>query len=326
MENNKEAFVKWVDLEINDEDIKETLEVQGFKCEKIIRLLNKEKIPTKTIKITFIDSTNRDLFVKIGLQIESMHFKAEPANHNNKPPQCYKCLKYGHIAKYCKSANQICSRCSGENHKYDTCPNSNQNPVCRNCKGQHIATSIECPQYKEYQQKIQKTIDQYSSSAKTTNSIQPSRNWNNNDDFPTLKTSDRTEETKIIEIITEKIMSIVEQATQRIFNNLNQRFEILTSRLCKKFNIDIEEILTEEEEEIQELRINKKQTFNQLQVSGKSTKNHQDINVETTSTPTNGIKRKYFSPNKSSDNTTSSTKDTRKQYDSNIEEFTNSTN
>ena len=48
MENNKEAFVKMVDLEIMDEDIKRTLDEQGFKYERITRLLNKEKIPIKT--------------------------------------------------------------------------------------------------------------------------------------------------------------------------------------------------------------------------------------------------------------------------------------
>ncbi|CAF2000809.1 unnamed protein product [Rotaria magnacalcarata] len=70
MENNKEAFVKMVDLEIMDEDIKSALEDQEFKYEKVTRLLNKEKILIKTIKITFVDSANRDLFVKLGLQID----------------------------------------------------------------------------------------------------------------------------------------------------------------------------------------------------------------------------------------------------------------
>jgi hypothetical protein len=204
MESNKEAFVKLVDLEILDDDIKHTLDEQGFKYERITRLLNKEKIPIKTIKITFIDSTNRDLVVKIGLQIDSMHFVAEAANHTNKPSQCYKCLKFGHIAKYCKADSQICSRCSGSNHQYDTCPNSNQNPICCNCKGQHIATSPDCLKYIEHQQKIQKTIDQYSSSLNTINSAQLGRNWNNNEDFPLLKTPDKTEELKIVQILTEK--------------------------------------------------------------------------------------------------------------------------
>ncbi|CAF1323168.1 unnamed protein product [Rotaria sordida] len=328
MENNKEAFVKMVDLEIRDEDIKGALDDQGFKYEKITRLLNKEKIPTKTIKITFIDSTNRDLFVKVGLQIDSMHFIAEAANHNNKPSQCYKCLKYGHIAKYCKSDIQICFRCGDTNHKYDTCPNSNQNPMCCNCKGQHIATSSECPKYKEYQQKLQRTIDQYTSTAKTINPVQQSRNWNNNDDFPTLKTPERSEEIKMIETITEQITLIVEQATQRLFKTLNQRFEILTNRLSKKFNIDIKEVFTEEEEEDdkQESRSNKKQTINQQQEIKKSTKKHQEENIESTSTSTNGIKRKYIAPNKSSGNPTNSTKVTRNQFDSNIEEYILSTN
>ncbi|CAF3281340.1 unnamed protein product [Rotaria sp. Silwood2] len=328
MENNKEAFVKMVDLEIMDEDIKGALDDQGLKYEKMTRLLNKEKIPTKTIKITLIDSTNRDLFVKVGLQIESMHFTAEAANHNNQPSQCYKCLKYGHIAKYCKSDTQICSRCGDTNHKYDTCPNINQNPICCNCKGQHIATSPECPKYKEYQQKLQRTIDQYTSAAKITNSKPLSSNWNNNDDFPTLRTPERFEEKQIIETITEKIMIIVEQATQRLFKTLNQRFEILANRLSKKFNVDIEEISTEEDDDKQEsrLRSNKKQTINQQQELKKSTKKHQEENIESTSTSTNTIKRKYIPPNNSSDNPTNSSKDTRNQLDSNIEDYILSTN
>lgn len=135
MENNKEAFVKRVDLEISEEDIKRTLDEQGFKYEKITRLTNKEKILLKTVKITFLDSYNRDLFVKLGLQIDSMYFNAEPANCNNKPSQCYKCFKYGHVAKYCRAENQFCSRCGGASHKFDNCPNSNQKPICCNCKG-----------------------------------------------------------------------------------------------------------------------------------------------------------------------------------------------
>lgn len=45
----------------------------------------------------------------------------------------------------------MCSRCAGANHKCDICLNSNQNPMCWNCRSQHIATSTKCPQDKEYQ-------------------------------------------------------------------------------------------------------------------------------------------------------------------------------
>jgi hypothetical protein len=243
MENNKEAFVKKIDLEISDDDIMQALDDQGFKYEKITRLTNKEKVLLKTVKITFLDSTNRDLFVKLGLQIDSMHFIVEPANHNNKPSQCYKCFKYGHVAKYCRADNQICSRCGSANHKYDHCPNSNQHPICCNCKGEHNTTSTDCPKFKEYQNKIQKTIDQYSSTTKQMRQTQTCPNWNNVDDFPALKNTDQIDQIPIIEIFTEKIMSVVEQATQRIFETLNQKFEILTNQLGKKFNIEIEELL-----------------------------------------------------------------------------------
>lgn len=85
MENNKELFVKIVDLEIIDEDIKGTFDDQDYKYEKNYSIVKEgENSKKQTIKITFIESTNRDLFVKVGT-ITS---------------QCYKCLKYAHIAKY----------------------------------------------------------------------------------------------------------------------------------------------------------------------------------------------------------------------------------
>ena len=70
LENNKEAFVKRVDLEITQEDMKNALQELGLKHENIYRLINKDKLPTKTVKITSTDPSNRDLCVKYGLQIE----------------------------------------------------------------------------------------------------------------------------------------------------------------------------------------------------------------------------------------------------------------
>jgi hypothetical protein len=49
-------------------------------------------------------------------------------------------------------------------------------------------------------------------------------------------------------------------------------------------------------------------------------KENQDENAESTSTPTNGIKRKYVSPNNPLDKLTNSIKDSRNKLDSNIEE------
>ncbi|CAF4070041.1 unnamed protein product [Rotaria sp. Silwood1] len=284
LENNKEAFVKRIDLEITEDEIKQVLEEQGYKVEKISRLVNKEKEPLKTIKITFTNSYNRDLFVKLGLQIDSMHFVSEPAKYNNKPAQCYKCFKFGHIAKYCKAEKQICSRCGEEDHKHDNCPNRNKSPVCRNCKGDHSATSTECSKYKEFQEKIQKTIDQYSSTLKTARPPAPNNDWNNLEEFPALKPSIDIDQ---ISKITEQFISAVEQATQKIFETLNKKFQTLANKLGYDIEIETEEEL--EQDTSSKNNMNK----NVGQIS--SQKESQEMNSNQNETPANGNKRKFIS-------------------------------
>ncbi|CAF0736271.1 unnamed protein product [Adineta steineri] len=286
LDNNKEAYVKQIDLEITEDEIKQVLEEQGYKAEKITRLVNKDNEPLKTIKITFINAYNRDLFVKLGLQIDSMHFIAEPAKYNNKPAQCFKCFKFGHIAKYCKAEKQICSRCAEENHTHINCPNLHGSPVCRNCKGGHTATSTECSKYKEFQQKIQKTIDQYSSTSKVARTPAPNNNWNNLEEFPQLKSIDNI---NLIEKITEQIISAVEQATQRIFEPLNKKFQTLANKL----GFDIE---TDAEAEVEEtVRIKNNINKNLGQTSPRN--ELYETNNNQNETPGIGIKRKDISPN-----------------------------
>ena len=296
LENNKELFVKEIDLEIIEDDIGQTLTQQGYKIEKVSRLKDKDNLPLKTLKITFSDSYNRDLCVKIGLQIDSMHFLVEPANHINTPMQCYKCFKYGHVAKYCKSDDQICSS-GGDKHKYENCPNSNQQPVCCNCKRIHIATSRECPKFKEHQQKIQKTIERYSSTNKQNNTLQDRPNWKDSDEFPPLQIMDKINQTSIIETLTEKALSIIEQAAERIFEKLKQKLETLVRHLGNKYNVEMED--TDKE------KIGNSQNINN-QPSTTTTQDQQTrIQHCDESTPiisVNGEKRKYeSSPGSSSE-------------------------
>lgn len=237
LDNNKEAFVKQIDLEITEDEIKQVLEEQGYKSEKITRLVNKDNQPLKTIKITFANAYNRDLFVKLGLQIDSMHFVAEPAKFNNKPAQCFKCLKFGHVAKYCKTGKQVCSQCAGEDHAYVNCPNRNERPVCSNCRGEHSATSTECSKYKELQQKIQKTVEQYSSTSKSARSPTPNNDWYNIEEFPQLKPVNNIDQ---IGKITEQIITAVEQAAKKIFETLNKKFQALVNKLGYDIEMDVE--------------------------------------------------------------------------------------
>jgi Zinc knuckle len=70
------------------------------------------------------------------------------------PVQCYKCLQFGHVARHCKSKENMtgmCYKCGSKEHKAKEC---NAEPRCLLCKGQtgkddkHSTGSRQCPYYK----------------------------------------------------------------------------------------------------------------------------------------------------------------------------------
>lgn len=180
------AFVKNVDIEIPESRITEALKDVGLDAIDVVRLTNKTtNVPTKTIKITFNDPQNRNTFVQTGLQVDCMHFTAEPATQNSKPVQCYICLKLNHIAKYCKTKQQVCARC-GNNHRIDQCTVASDAAKCYNCKGNHLATSNDCSHYREQEKRMLNLINQYSTTSKPVAS--PPSIYNTTE-FPPLPTA-----------------------------------------------------------------------------------------------------------------------------------------
>ncbi|CAF1513461.1 unnamed protein product [Rotaria magnacalcarata] len=96
-----------------------------------------------------------------------MHFNAEAASQNKKPVQCYICLQYNHVAKYCKTKQQICAKC-GDNHRIEQCTAANDAIKCNNCKGKHLATANDCPNFLEQEKRMLNLINQYSSTSSPT--------------------------------------------------------------------------------------------------------------------------------------------------------------
>ena len=85
-DTEKVAFVKRVDLEIPEDRIKAALESIGLAVNNVARLVGKDgNTATRTVKVMFVDAENRNTFVHTGLQVDSMHFIAEPATQNTKP-------------------------------------------------------------------------------------------------------------------------------------------------------------------------------------------------------------------------------------------------
>ena len=152
-DTDKVAFVKRVDFQISEGGITEALKDVGFDVIDVVRLTNKElNTPTLTIKVTFADAHNRNTLVHTVLQVDSMHFIADPAKHNSKPVQCYVCLKYNHIENYCKKKQQLCARC-GDNHHVDKCSAALHTCKCCNCNGNPLATSNEYTKYMEQEKR-----------------------------------------------------------------------------------------------------------------------------------------------------------------------------
>lgn len=68
--------------------------------------------------------------------------------------RCFKCQRYGHVAKHCSSDKPDCSFCAGE-HDYKDCPNKNKKEKarCVNCmregreEDKHDAGWRQCPSY-----------------------------------------------------------------------------------------------------------------------------------------------------------------------------------
>ncbi|CAF3982228.1 unnamed protein product, partial [Rotaria sordida] len=219
-DTEKVAFVKSVDLEIPESRITEALKDVGLDVVDVIRLTNKVKnIPAKTIKIAFNDPQNRNTFIRTRLQIDSMHFEAEAAMQNTKPVQCYICLKYNHVAKHCKTKQQIYIRC-GENNRIDQCTAASDAMKCCNCKDSHLATSNECATYKEQEKRMHNLVNQYSSTNKPTTTAPAIHDIN---EFPLLPIiSQRHQEylhnelfDEIINVLSSKMKKIIEETTSR---------------------------------------------------------------------------------------------------------------
>lgn len=80
--------------------------------------------------------------------------------------RCYKCQRFGHVAKHCNDAKSGCSYCAGE-HEYKVCPNKKdkEKVCCANCKREgrtedkHDAGWRWCPAYEKAVKRQNEKID-----------------------------------------------------------------------------------------------------------------------------------------------------------------------
>ncbi|XP_064292535.1 uncharacterized protein LOC135309869 [Plodia interpunctella] len=162
--------------------------------------------PTQTVAITFASCASLPDYVYLKMWRVPVLPYIPPIK------QCFRCLRYGHLAKFCKNAER-CSICT-EGHSFKNCNVSLANAVCIHCKGNHIAISGTCPVKK---QKIienkNKIIPQSYSETLKNNAFPSLTNPKNSQEFQKLVLSD----TKMLSFITEAIIKVISH--NKINNN-----------------------------------------------------------------------------------------------------------
>lgn len=99
-----------------------------------------EFVPTQAVAVTFA-STILPPYIYLDSWRHEVRKYIPPVK------QCLKCLRYGHIAKFCRNT-EVCSICT-LNHNFKNCQVDPKDAKCANCKGDHIAISSSCPLKKQ---------------------------------------------------------------------------------------------------------------------------------------------------------------------------------
>ena len=134
---------------ISEDDIKAELAKNNVIINKVQRLKYNGQ-PTRKVVIQFENEQDMKIALYSGNYFGRIRIRCESYRTAPQVTQCYKCQGFNHIAKDCKNA-QKCLRCAGA-HKSTECPDKNKDSLklkCSNCNSEHVASSKECPKFKE---------------------------------------------------------------------------------------------------------------------------------------------------------------------------------
>lgn len=103
--------------------------------------------PTNSVRIILTSNEDAKDVIREGIEIENLIIRCE-APYAKEEIRCYKCQQYGHQSRDCRHT-LTCRHC-GETHAMKTCPNTDKEPFCAICEGNHRASDKVCPAYQEY--------------------------------------------------------------------------------------------------------------------------------------------------------------------------------
>ena len=130
------------DTGVQEDKIQEELSKTFPDCE-VHRVKRPDNSPLRMLKLTLENEEDAQRALTDGVCIGNLWIRPEIETRTPKVIQCYRCLKFGHIAASCNYKNEVCSICSEEGHNYENCPK--EEVKCKNCSGNHSAVSRYCP-------------------------------------------------------------------------------------------------------------------------------------------------------------------------------------
>lgn len=141
---SRACIVKNIDSDYTTDKLMTIIDSRQYNIKSILRMNRRvdvdgkpEFIPTNTVKIFFHGQHFPEY-----IYIWNARFACEPYIPATK--QCFKCLRYGHLSKQCRSKEERCLTCGNNGHTKKEC--TVKTPTCYNCSQEHESTNKGCPE------------------------------------------------------------------------------------------------------------------------------------------------------------------------------------
>lgn len=148
-----QVVLKGIDPSVEPEEIKCSLQHNGFKIKSVVNIRNRERVPQPIFRVELepndikLKKNEVHPIYNIKYLLHRRIVVEEPYKRSG-PVQCQNCQEYGHTRSYCKLP-PVCVIC-GELHSTAKCsrPKSDTSlRKCSNCGGNHTANYRGCPVY-----------------------------------------------------------------------------------------------------------------------------------------------------------------------------------
>lgn len=145
--NHRKGVIRMVDTTFSESFLTENIECHNSKVIRVQRMKrkitnadgNQILVDRQMIIVTFLGNS-----IPQKVRINLSYFTVDP--YVQPVVQCFKCLRYGHTSKLCKSKTQRCKTCSDIHDENINCEDSNS--FCLYCQSNdHSSISKNCPMF-----------------------------------------------------------------------------------------------------------------------------------------------------------------------------------